>query len=129
MRKILIPELRRMRGKEGLVLIGCDGNLGEWADGVNRWLTEEGVLKNGTQFEDIAAFSFRDTVCMLFLIKENVDLDLVRLADWRAKNQGAFASTWLSDFQNNQLGMEARFAQDFAENPGQTSMLIEQKTN
>ena len=40
--------LRRMQGKEGLVLQGCGGPLDEWVDGINEVLTEAGILKNGT---------------------------------------------------------------------------------
>lgn len=115
MRKITIRELRSLRGREGLILAGCDGNLSEWADGVNEWLTEDGILKNGTKFEDISAFSVGNTVCVLFMLTDNVELDIGKLTDWRMRNQTCFGSTWLSDFQNNQLHMEDRFAEDFAE--------------
>ena len=34
--------LRRMNGKEGLVLQGCGGDPREWLDAVNKLLTERG---------------------------------------------------------------------------------------
>ena len=45
-------ELRRMNGKEGLVLQGCGGDPQEWLDGINDLLTDEGILKNGSKFEN-----------------------------------------------------------------------------
>ena len=36
-------ELRRMNGKEGLVLQGCGGDPQEWLDGINGLLTDEGT--------------------------------------------------------------------------------------
>ena len=49
-------ELRRMNGKEGLVLQGCGGDPQEWLDGINDLLTDEGILKNGSKFENISVF-------------------------------------------------------------------------
>lgn len=42
---ITTDDLRRMNGKEGLVLQGCGGNPQEWLDGINGLLTDEGILK------------------------------------------------------------------------------------
>ena len=33
--KITTDELRRMKGKEGLILQGCGGNTQEWLVGIN----------------------------------------------------------------------------------------------
>lgn len=49
-------ELRRMNGKEGLILQGCGGDPQEWLDGINGLLTDEGILKNGSKFENISVF-------------------------------------------------------------------------
>ena len=39
---ITADSLRRMNGKEGLVLQGCGGDPREWLDAVNKLLTEGG---------------------------------------------------------------------------------------
>ena len=39
---VTADELRRMNGKEGLVLQGCGGDPREWLDAVNKLLTERG---------------------------------------------------------------------------------------
>ena len=39
---ITADSLRRMNGKEGLVLQGCGGDPREWLDAVNKLLTERG---------------------------------------------------------------------------------------
>ena len=43
---VTTDDLRRMNGKEGLVLQGCGGDPQEWLDGINGLLTDEGILKN-----------------------------------------------------------------------------------
>lgn len=53
---VTTDDLRRMNGKEGLVLQGCGGDPQEWLDGINGLLTDEGILKNGSKFENISVF-------------------------------------------------------------------------
>ena len=65
---ITTEDLRRMDGKEGLILQGCGGDLQEWLDGINEMFTEAGVLKNGTKFEDISAFEHDDLTLSLIHI-------------------------------------------------------------
>ena len=48
---ITTDDLRRMEGKDGLVLQGCGGDLKEWVDGINDMFTEAGILKDGSKFE------------------------------------------------------------------------------
>ncbi len=50
---VTTDDLRRMNGKEGLVLQGCGGDPQEWLDGINELLTDEGILKDGSKFENI----------------------------------------------------------------------------
>lgn len=49
-------QLREMSDKEGLIIQGCGGPLQEWGDGINDMLTESGILKNGSRFEDVYSF-------------------------------------------------------------------------
>ena len=53
---IASEDLRRMSDKEGIVFQGCGGDPQEWLDGINVLLTDEGVLKNGSKFENICVF-------------------------------------------------------------------------
>ncbi len=62
---IAADELRRMKGKEGLVLQGCGGEPQEWLDGINGLLTDEGILLNGSKFENISVFKCGDTTNIL----------------------------------------------------------------
>ena len=50
---VTTDDLRRMNGKEGLVLQGCGGDPQEWLDGINGLLTDEGILKNGSKFDPL----------------------------------------------------------------------------
>ena len=51
-----LNDLRRMEGREGLVLQGCGGDLREWVDGINGLLTEKGILQNGSRLTDVSVF-------------------------------------------------------------------------
>ncbi len=95
--------LRQMRGKEGLVLQGCGGPLDEWVDGINEMLTQAGILKNGTVFQNVLAFE-HDGLTNLLYPFENVDIEIGKLAMWRLATHETFGGTWLSDYVENRLG-------------------------
>ncbi len=57
--KITTDDLRRMQGKEALILQGCGGDLQEWVDGINQMLAEEGILLEGTVFSNCSFLSMR----------------------------------------------------------------------
>ena len=97
-------ELRRMEDSEGLILQGCGGSLDEWVDGVNDMLTEDGILQDGTKFHDCSAFEHDGVTCLLFPFKDDVKLDVGKLAMWRLRTYGQFGGTWLSDYVPNRLG-------------------------
>lgn len=103
-REISENKLRRMEHQEGLIIQGCGGDLQEWVDGINEMLTQEGILKKGTKFEDVYSFHHGDLTCLLFPFKDDVPLDLGKLAVWRIQSKPAFGSTWLSDYVPNELG-------------------------
>lgn len=63
---ITAEDLRRMPDKEGLILQGCGGDLTEWVDGINEMLTKAGILKDGCQFENVAAFQHGELTCLLY---------------------------------------------------------------
>ena len=100
---IAAEDLRRMEGKEGLILQGCGGDLQEWLAGINEMLTDAGILKNGTKFQDISAFEYDGLTCLLYPF-EGVDLEIGKLAMWRLQTHESFGGTWLSDYVPNRLG-------------------------
>lgn len=102
--QITAGELRRMCGKEGLVLQGCGGSLDEWVDGINDMLTEDGILLDGTRFHDCSTFEHDGVTCLIFPFKEDVKLDVGKLAMWRLHSHEQFGGTWLSDYVENRLG-------------------------
>lgn len=97
-------QLRRMGDQEGLILQGCGGDLQEWVDGINQMLTEEGILKKGARFEEAYTFEHDGLTCLLFPFKENMELDIGKLAVWRLGSHSTFGSTWLPDYVSNRLG-------------------------
>lgn len=100
---ITTEDLRRMEGKEGLVIQGCGGDLQEWVDGMNDMLTEAGILLKGTRFENVSAFQNDGLTCLLYPF-EDVELNIGRFAMWRLQTHENFGSTWLSDYVPNRLG-------------------------
>ena len=103
-RSVTTDALRRMSNQEALVIQGCGGDLQEWVDGINDILTQEGILLEGTKFNDCLSFQKNDTTCLAFLFSEDVKINVGKLAMWRLATQGNFGGTWLSDYVPNQLG-------------------------
>lgn len=100
---ITTEDLRRMEGREGLILQGCGGELQEWVDGINEMFTEAGILKEGSKFVDVSTFRYGELTCLLYPF-EDVDLEIGKLAIWRLQTYENFGGTWLSDFVPNCLG-------------------------
>ena len=100
---ITLSDLRRMNGKEGLILQGCGGETQEWVDGINEKLTDKGILLNDTKFENVSVFQNDGVTCILYPF-EDVHLDIGKLSMWRLQSYTAFAGMWLSDYVDNRLG-------------------------
>lgn len=103
-RLISTEQLRRMEDQEGLVLQGCGGDPQEWVDGINEILAQECILKKGAGFEEAYTFRHDGLTCMLFPFKEDMELDVGKLAAWRLASYSTFGGTWLSDYVPNRLG-------------------------
>lgn len=101
--QITLTDLRRMNGKEGLILQGCGGEVKEWVDGINEMLTDKGILLDNTKFENVSVFKSDGVTCILYPF-EDVHLDIGKLAMWRLQSYTAFAGMWLSDYVDNRLG-------------------------
>ena len=102
--KIKTEDLRKMQGKEGLILQGCGGNPQEWVDGINKMLTESGILLDDTKFTDVSVFENNGCTNILFPFDENVHAHTGKLAMWRLETHNDFGGTWLSDYVENHLG-------------------------
>ena len=101
--QITLTDLRRMNGKEGLILQGCGGETQEWVDGINKMLTDKGILLDNTKFENVSVFKSDGVTCILYPL-EDAHLDIGKLAMWRLQSYTAFAGMWLSDYVDNRLG-------------------------
>ena len=92
-----------MNGKEGLILQGCGGEIKEWVDGINKMLTDKGILLDNTKFEHVSVFQNDGVTCILYPF-EDVHLDIGKLAMWRLQSYTAFAGMCLFDYVDNRLG-------------------------
>ena len=106
MNRISINELKKMTEQEGLILQGCGGDPQEWIDGINELLTSEGILMDGSKFENVSVFEHGDLTNILFHMDDSVKLDVGKLAMWRLASHGQFNGIWLSDYLPNRLGVE-----------------------
>lgn len=97
-------QLRHMGDQEGLILQGCGGDLQEWVDGINQILSDEGILKKGARFEEAYTFEHDGLTCLLFPFREEMEMDVGKLAMWRLQTHPHFGGTWLSDYVPNRLG-------------------------
>ncbi len=105
---ITADKLRSMDGQEALILQSCGGDLQEWLDGINDLFTKEGILLEGTKFQNVCSFEHDGLTCLLFPMDESVKLNIGKLAIWRLTTHENFSGTWLSDFVPNRLGGFAR---------------------
>ena len=84
---IATDELRKKFQEEGLILQGCGGDPQEWVDGINEMFTKEGILLNGTKFQNCSVFEHDGRTCILYPFGEGVDgwylgtADLTALAE------------------------------------------------
>ena len=101
---IKADELRKMQGREGLILQGCGGDPQEWVDGINDMLTEAGILLDNTKFSDVSVFEHEGLTNILFPFDETVHAHTGKLAMWRLATHNDFGGTWISDYVENRLG-------------------------
>ena len=101
---ITTDQLRRIADYDGLILQGCGGSLQEWQDGINNLLTETGILKDGSRFENIHVFQHEGRTCLLFPFTDDLQINMGKLAIWRLQSHEQFEGMWLSDYVDLRLG-------------------------
>lgn len=101
-KRITMDDLRRMNGREGIIFEGCAEPQG-WVEGLNKTLTEAGILLNGTKLQNVSTFEHDGLSCLLFDF-ESAELDIGRFAMWRLQTHAQLGGTWLSDYVPNRLG-------------------------
>lgn len=101
---ITTDQLRRIEDHDGLILQGCGGSLQEWQDGINNLLTETGILKDGSRFENVHVFQHEGRTCLLFPFTDDLQINMGKLAIWRLQSHEQFEGMWLSDYVDLRLG-------------------------
>ena len=87
-------------GKEGLVLLGCGGNLEEWSNNALGILKQAGIAKDSFAFADnlhVTTTGGRNDLLLLFPEDGN-GIDIGALAIWRFSFSDC---SWLSDYVKN----------------------------
>ena len=105
-KQITTDDLRKMKGKEGLILQGCGGSIDNWIDSINDLLTESGILLDGSKFKAESCYVFENEglTNLLFSFSDNVKLNIGKLAMWRLQTHSELGGKWLSDYVDNRLG-------------------------
>lgn len=101
---VTADDIRRMTQYEGLVLPNCGGNLQEWFDGINELLTEEGILLEGSRFDECFSFQHEGRNNLLFPMKPEMKINVGKFAIWRLRSHEQFEGMWLSDYVSLRLG-------------------------
>ena len=109
-KEINMQELRKLNGNDGLILQGCGGEPKEWVEGINKLLTDENILLEGSRFDECYAFQNGELSCLLFPFGEQ-KINMGKLAIWRIATSGNLGSTWLSDYIDINLGSEEDISQ------------------
>ena len=102
---VTTDDLRRMNGKEGLVLQGLRrrsaGVAGRHQRSAHR---DEGILENGSKFGEYLRIPKRKPHKYPLFHLRPVEIDMGKLAMWRLHSHEQFGGTWLSDYVPNRLG-------------------------
>ena len=104
-KEISMQDLRGLNQNDGLILQGCGGELTEWVEGINKLLTDEMILLEGSQFEDSYVFKNGELTCMLFPFGDQ-KVDMGRFMVWKMVTANQLGSMWLSDYIDINLGAE-----------------------
>lgn len=87
---------------EGLVLLGCGGDLNEWINGVTEILVEEKIIKSTNPLDTFdKPFYVRTTggrTDLVLPFKKHAKINISKLAMWRLRFGDA---SWISDYINN----------------------------
>lgn len=87
---------------EGLVLLGCGGDLNEWINGVTEILVEEKIIKSTNPLDTFdKPFYVRTTggrTDLVLPFKKRAKINISKLAMWRLRFGDA---SWISDYKHN----------------------------
>lgn len=103
-KEVTSDDVRKMTQYEGLILQGCGGNLQDWFDRINDLLTKEGILLDGSRFDECFSFQHDGRTNLLFPMKPETKLNIGKFAIWRLRSHAQFEGTWLSDYVSLRLG-------------------------
>ena len=104
-KEITIDEVMEFKDDTGLVLQGCGGDLQEWVDGINKMLSDKGILVNGHKLNRVYTFKAFGLTNLLFMWVDE-DCYIGKLAMWRLNYRQQFGAMWLSDYIDNYFKIE-----------------------
>ena len=101
---ITVQEAFKVHG-QGLLCIGCGGEVSEWIDGINHTLFEEGISTVKNVFKTIYRFTWRGATCLLFSFNDLKagELNVGKLAMFRIGRSDWMK--WLTDWQDNNFSL------------------------
>lgn len=98
-KKYTTKEIFKLKGEEGLVAVGCGGDITDWVEGLNEivYLCGATELESYWKIDDVHEFELANITCIYFPIEDNMDMG--KLAVIRIEYMEWLK--WLSDFQVN----------------------------
>jgi len=104
-REITIDEVMKFKDDTGLVIQGCSGDLQEWVVGINKMLSDKGILVNGHKLNRVYMFKAFGLTNLLFMWVDE-DCYIGKLAMWRLNYRQQFGAMWLDDYIDNYIKTE-----------------------
>lgn len=101
---------KHMVREEGLVFLGCGGDLTEWVDGVFDQLKEDGVIIKKANFSDVFEEAIKLTttggrIDLAFVFVDGLLINLPKLAIWRIRWGDC---CWASDYLENYVSQHRK---------------------
>lgn len=88
--------------KEGIVLLGCGGDLNEWTEGVSNCLKKEKIIQDTdnawSNIYKLETTGGRIDLAMVFNNNSNSNINIGKLAIWRLRFGDC---SWISDYKDN----------------------------
>lgn len=90
--------VEKTNNTDGIVLLGCGGDLQEWVSGVTKLLKEEKIIKKSPWQSAflLTTTGGRNDIALVF--KKNPELEMGKMAIWRLKFGDC---SWISDYVEN----------------------------
>lgn len=90
--------IKETTGQEGIVLIGCGGELSEWTDGVTKLLLDEEIITTNGFSKIFILETTGGRIDIAMVLNPLSKVNIGKMAIWRL---GFGDCSWISDYKSN----------------------------